>query len=140
MLDNKGQIRIIEAFLAVSVMFSAILFTAPMPSTAPSFDRQNNLKKLGMQVLLSLDSNGTLGRLIEDEDWTKLRETLDLTLPQGVFYNLTVYDESMVKINSGEISNTNQLGQEAVMAQYLCVTQSPDIHFYTIRLLLGWPN
>ena len=140
MLDNKGQIRIIEAFLAVSIMFSAIVFTAPLPSTAPSFDKQADLKKLGMQVLLSLDSNGTLSGLIEDEDWTRLRQTMDLALPQGVFYNLTVYDENMVKIDSGEISNTNQLGQEAVMAQYLCVTQSPDVHFYTVRLLLGWPN
>jgi hypothetical protein len=139
MLDNKGQIRIIEAFLAVSVMFSAIVFTTPMP-TPPSLDRQTNLKKLGMQVLLSLDNNGTLGRLIEKEDWSALRQTMDLALPQGVFYNLTVYDENMQKINTREISNTNQLGQEAVMAQYLCVTQSPDVHFYTVQLLLGWPS
>ena len=139
MLDNKGQIRIIEAFLAVSVMFSAVVFTTPMP-TPPSLDRQTNLKKLGMQVLLSLDNNGTLGRLIEDEDWSALRQTMDLALPQGVFYNLTIYDENMQKINTREISNTNQLGQEAVMAQYLCVTRSPDVRFYTVRLLLGWPS
>lgn len=139
MLDNKGQIRIIEAFLAVSVMFSAIVFTTPM-STTPSLERQSNLKKLGMQVLLNLDNNGTLCRLIENEDWNALRQTMDLALPQGVFYNVTIYDENMQKINTQEISNTNQLGQEAVMTQHLCVSQSPDVHFYTVRLLLGWPN
>jgi len=139
MFDNKGQIRIIEAFLAVSVMFSAIVFTTPMP-TPPTHDRQTDLRKLGMQVLLSLDNNGTLGRLIENKDWSGLRQTLDLTLPKGVLYNLTVYDENMQEINGQEIANTSQLGQEAVMAQYLCVTQSADVRFYTVRLLLGWPS
>jgi hypothetical protein len=139
MLNNKGQIRMIEAFLAVSVMFSAIVFTTPMP-TPSSLDRQTNLKKLGLQVLLSLDNNGTLGRLIEDENWSALRQTMDLTLPQGVLYNMTIYDENMQKINTQEIANSMQLGQEAVIAQYLCVTQSPTVRFYTVRVLLGWPS
>jgi hypothetical protein len=139
MLDNKGQIRIIEAFLAVSVMFTAAVFTTPMSPT-PSLERQSSLKKLGMQILLSLDNNGTLGRLIEDEDWGGLRQTMDLALPQGIFYNMTIYDENMQKMNTQEIANTNQLGQEAVMTQHLCVTQSLDVRFYVVRLLLGWPN
>jgi hypothetical protein len=139
MFDNKGQIRIIEAFLAVSVMFSAVVFTTPM-STPPNFDRQTDLKKLGMQVLLSLDSNGTLGRLIEEKDWSALRQTMDLALPKGVFYNMTVYDENMQKINTQEIANTGQLGQEAEMTQHLCVSQNPDVRVYTVQLLLGWPN
>jgi hypothetical protein len=139
MLNNKGQIRIIEAFLAVSVMFSAIVFTTPMPIPS-SLERQSDLKKLGMQVLLSLDKNGTLGRLIEDEDWSGLRQAVDLALPQGILYNLTIYDESMQKINTWEIANTSQLGQEVAMTQHLFVTQSPDVRFYSVRLLLGWPN
>lgn len=139
MLDNKGQIRIIEAFLAVSVMFSAIVFTTPM-SPPSSLDRQSDLKKLGIQVLLSLDNNGTLGKLIQDEDWSALRQTMDLALPKGIFYQMTIYDENMQKINTQEIANTSQLGQEAVMTQHLCVTQGSNVHFYIVRLLLGWPN
>jgi hypothetical protein len=139
MLDNKGQIRIIEAFLAVSVVFSAAVFTTPVPLT-PSLERQSNLEKLGMQVLLSLDNNGTLGRLIEDADWSALKQAFDLALPQGILYNMTIYDENMQKVNAQEIASTSQLGQEAVMTQHLCVTQSSDVRFYVIRLLLGWPN
>jgi len=140
MLNNKGQIRIIEAFLAVSVMFSAVVFTTPVPSSTSSLDKQTDLRKLGMQVLIKLDNNGTLGRLIEDENWTAIRLTMDLALPKGIFYNETIFDENMQRINAEEIANTNQLGQEAVMTQYLCVMESPDVHFYTVRLLLGWPN
>jgi hypothetical protein len=139
MLDNKGQIRIIEAFLAVSVMFTAVVFTTPV-SPPPSLDRQSELKKLGMQVLLSLDNNGTLGRMIEDADWSGLRQGFDLALPKGMFYNVTIYDENMQKVNAEEIANTSQLGQEAVMTQHLCVAQSSEVRFYVIRLLLGWPN
>ena len=137
MLDNKGQIRIIEAFLAVSVMFSALIFTTPM-SSPPSLEKQVNLKKLGSQILINLDHNGTLGKLIADGNWSALRQTMDLSLPQGALYSLTVYDENMQRVNTQEISNTNQLGQQAVMIQYLCVTQSSDTRFFTIRLLLGW--
>jgi len=139
MLDNKGQIRIIEAFLAVSVMFSVMIFTTPMSST-PSFEKQANLRKIGSQILSNLDNNGTLGRLIEGGNWTALRQTMDLSLPQGLFYNLTIYDENMHIVNTQQISNTGQLGQQAVMSQYLCATQSSETHFYTVRLLLGWPE
>jgi len=137
MLDNKGQIRIIEAFLAISVMFSALVLTAPMSST-PDLERQGTLRKIGTQVLVKLDNNGTLGKLIESGNWTALRQSMDLLLPAGVVYNLTVYDENMQGVNTQEVNNSNQQGSEAVVIQYLCVTQSSDIHFYTIKLQLAW--
>jgi len=139
MFDNKGQIRIIEAFLAISVMFSVLVLTAPM-SSSPDFEKQATLKKLGTEVLIELDKNGTLGKLIEGGNWTALRQSLDLLLPAVVFYNLTVYDESMQRINTQKVSNNNQQGLEAVVIQYLCVTQSSDPHFYTIHLQLGLPG
>ena len=139
MFDNKGQIRIIEAFLAISVMFSALVLTAPMSST-PDLERQGTLKKLGTQALIKLDNNGTLGKLIESGNWTALRQAMNLFLPAGVFYNLTVYDENMQKVNLQEISNSNQEWSEAVVIQYLYVTQSSDPHFYTINLQLAWPK
>jgi len=139
MFDNKGQIKIIEAFLAISVMFSVLVLTAPMSST-PDLEKQEKLKKLGTQVLIKLDNNGTLGKLIEGENWTALKQSMDLLLPTGVFYNLTVYDENMQKVNTQEVGNSSQPGPEAVVIQYLCVTQSSDTRFYTIQLQLAWPE
>jgi hypothetical protein len=139
MFDNRGQIKIIEAFLAISVMFSVIVLTAPMSST-PDLEKQGTLKKLGTQVLIKLDNNGTLGKLIEGGNWTALKHSMDLFLPAGVFYNLTVYDENMQGVNTQEVNNSNQEGSEAVVIQYLCVTQSSDPHFYTITLQLAWPR
>jgi len=139
MLDNKGQIRIIEAFLAISVMFSVLVLTAPMSST-PDFEKQGRLKKLGAQVLIELDNNGTLGKLIEDGNWIALRQAMNLFLPASTFYNLTVYDENMQRVNTEEVSNSNQQGPEAIVIQYLCATQSSETHFYTVWLQLAWPK
>jgi len=135
--DNKGQIRIIEAFLAISVMFSALVLIAPMPLT-PDFERQGKLKKIGTMVLIKLDNNGTLGKLIEGGNWTSLRQVMDLLLPAGVFYNLTIYDENTQRVNTQEVSNNNQQSPDAVVVQYLCVTQSSNTRFYTISLQLAW--
>lgn len=137
--NNKGQIRTIEAFLAISVMFSVLVLTAPLSST-PDLERQGTLKKLGTHVLIELDNNGTLGKLIENGNWTALKQSMNLLLPTGVFYNLTVYDENMQRVNTQEVSNTNQQGLEAVVIQYLCGTQSSDTRFYTIQLQLAWPK
>lgn len=139
MFDNKGQIKVIEAFLAVSVMFSVLVLNAPMSST-PNLERQGTLKKLGTQVLIKLDNNGTLGKLIESGNWTALIQAMNLFLPTGIFYNLTVYDENMQRVNAQEIGNSSQEGSEAVVIQYLCATQSSDTHVYTIKLQLAWPK
>jgi len=140
MLNNKGQIKIIEAFLAVSVMFTALALMTPLSST-PSFERQATLKKLGAQVLVELDQNGVLGRFIEDENWTALEQAVEISLPLGVFFNLTVYDEQMQIVNAQDISNINlsqMQSRETVSIQYLCVDSSSNVHLYTIRLQLAW--
>jgi hypothetical protein len=140
MFDRKGQIKIIEAFLAVSVMFSALALMAPLSST-PNFERQETLRKLGAQVLIELNQNGTLGKLIESGNWTALEQSVEILLPLGVFFNLTVYGEQMERLNGQVISNINlseMQSREITSVQYLCATQSSDIHFYTIRLQLAW--
>lgn len=137
MFDNKGQIRIIESFLAIAVMFSVLLVSVTFPS-APNLDRQKSLANLGTQALLKLDSNGTLGNLISQENWTAIKSSLDILLPVGVLFNLTVYDENMLPINSKAIQNSNLLGRETVSVQYACATQTLKVQFFILRLQLAW--
>lgn len=140
MFDRKGQIRIIEAFLAVSIIFSVLALTSP-PLSTPDFERQSTLKKLGTQVLIELDKNGTLGKLIDDGNWTALEQSVEILLPLGVFFNLTVYDEEMREVNAQHISNSNMSnlqGRNGISVQYLCATRCSNVHFYTVRLHLAW--
>jgi len=140
MFDRKGQIKIIEAFLAVSLMFAALALMTPFSSTT-DFERQETLKKLGTQVLVELDKNGTLGKLIGYGNWTALEQSVEILLPSGAFFNLTVYDEQMQKVNTQDISNTNLTnlqGRETTSVQYLCATRNSDVQLYKIRLQLAW--
>lgn len=138
MFDNRGQIRIIEAFLAIAVIFAVLtISTVPFPSS-PDLAKQESLASLGMQVLIKLDANGMLGKLIAQENWTALKQALDTSLPIGVSFNLTIYDENLNPINSQVIQNTNLLGRETVSVQYVCASQSQSVQFFILRLQVAW--
>ena len=138
MFDKKGQIRIIESFLAIAVIFSALIFTTVTFPSSPNLTKQKSLASLGMQALIKLDVNGTLGKLIAQENWTAIKQSLDISLPIGVSFNLTIYDENLSQINSQVIQNTNLLGRETVSVQYICAGQSQNIQFFVLHLQLAW--
>jgi hypothetical protein len=135
--DQKGQIRIIESFLAIAVIFSAVLVSVTFPSSL-DFSKQKTLASLGMEALIKLDTDGTLGNLILQRDWTGLKTALDIHLPVGVSFNLTVFDEEGNAVNTEVVQNSNLLGQEVVSVNYICATRSPAVEFFAIRLLLAW--
>ncbi len=137
MFDQKGQIRIIESFLAIAVIFSAVVVSVTFPSS-PDFSKQKNLASLGTQALITLDADGTLGDLILQRDWANLKIALDVHLPVGVSFNLTIFDEAGNAVNTEVVQNSNLLGQEVVSVDYVCATRSPTVEFFAIRLLLAW--
>jgi hypothetical protein len=135
--DQKGQIRIIESFLAIAVIFSAVLVSVTFPAS-PDFSKQKTLASLGTQALITLDTDGTLGDLILQHDWANLKAALDVHLPVGVSFNLTVFDEADNAVNTQVVQNSNLLGQEVVSVNYVCATRSQVVEFFAIRLLLAW--
>ncbi len=137
MFNRKGQIRMIEAFLAIAVIFSVLLVSVTFPSS-PDISGQKTLANLGTQALIKLDTNSTLGNLIIQENWTTVKKSLDILLPVSVSFNLTVYDENMLQINSETIQNSKFLSGEAVSVQYICATQTANVEFFVLRLQLAW--
>lgn len=135
--DQKGQIRIIESFLAIAVVFSAMLVSFTFP-TSPDFSKQSSLSNLGTQVLTELDNDGTLGSLILQQNWTRLTTALDILLPMGISFNLTVFDQAGQTANSVVIQNSNLLGLEVVSVQYVCATRSQTVRLFVVRLQLAW--
>jgi hypothetical protein len=138
MFNKKGQIRIIEAFLAIAVIFSSLIFTTVTFPSSPNLAKQKSLSSFGMQALIELDVNGTLGKLIAQRNWTAIKQSLDISLPIGVSFNLTIYDENFSPINSQVIQNTNLLGRETVSVQYVGASQSQNIQLFILRLQLAW--
>ncbi len=134
--QSKGQIRIIEAFLAVFIVLSALTISASLTSSHSNIEN-TDLASFGMQALLQLDSDGSLSAFIEAGNWMELRDALSLLLPTGVSFNLTVYNEEMQQINGEIVSNGGFSSQEIIFVEYLCVSQEPAFHYYIIHLHLA---
>ena len=124
----------LEAFLAVLVIFSTSVISITF-SPPTSFNNEKLLSTSGMQALIELDSDGTLGRLIDERNWTAITDNLEILLPVGVSYNVTVYDDVMHQINDSTIGNGLK-GQEVVSIEYPCASQGSECHFYLVRLQL----
>ena len=134
--QNRGQIRIIEAFLAVLIIFSAFAVSANL-TVSQKDTRHDELVALGSQTLMKLDSDGNLSRLIDSGDWSSLRATLNLALPSGIVFNLTVYDEKMQQVNTEVISNGAFSSQDIAFVEYLCASENQVFRCYILHFHLG---
>ena len=135
--NKQGQIRVLEAFLATAVIFSALLLSRSIYVSFDSQDDQDSLYNIGLNVLVQLDREGELGRLINQRNWTEIASRLSIMLPLGVSYNLTVYDEESEIINNSSISNGDLNGRNVISIEYLLVDRA-DFNFYVVRLQLAW--
>jgi hypothetical protein len=134
--NNRGQVRIVEAFLAVLIVFSAFTVTANVTVTQ-SNPRDGDLASAGLETLLKLDSDGRLASWIGSKNWTTIRETLSLALPAGVAFNITIYDDQMQPVNTATISNGAFGSQKISSVEYVCGDQSMIFHVYIVQLELA---
>jgi hypothetical protein len=133
--DNKGQIRIIEAFFA-SVLILSSLALIPSETHVVNSNTQV-LRSTATNVLTSLDSDGFLSKLIENSNWTTLRKCVESILSPSIWFNLTVFNDNMQKLNDIQICSGNPVGQTIVSTEYLCASVSRDYTIYIIRLQLS---
>ena len=136
LVNPIGQVRIIEAFLAVLIIFSSLAASSSLTATQNRAKR-DDLSAVGLQALMKLDSDGALGRLIDEGNWSRLRDAVDLAFPAGVSFNLTVYDEGIQQVNAVVVSNGGFNSQEVVFVEYACAGWGPVFHSYVIRLCLA---
>jgi len=133
---NKGQIRIIEAFLALLIIFLSFAVSANL-TVNQNVKKGDDLASVGLQVLMKLDSEGSLSKCIDDGNWAALRDTINLALPACISFNLTVYDEQMQQVNTAIISNGAFSSQEVAFVEYVCASRSPIFSCYKIHLYLA---
>ncbi len=134
--QNKGQIRIIEAFLAVLIIFSSFAVSANL-TVSRNVTKSDDLASVGLQALLNLDLDGSLGKYIDDGDWSSLRDALNLALPAGISFNLTVYDTQMQQVNNAAISNGAFSSQEIAFVEYVCASRGLVFRCYKLHLYLA---
>jgi len=136
-MNKRGQIRVLEAFLATAVIFGALLLSRPIYVSFDSRADHDVLHSIGLNVLIQLDREGDLGQLITQRNWTEISSRLSTLLPLGVSYNFSVYNENLEILNNSSISSGNLNGRNVVSIQYLLVDRN-SFNFYVVRLQLAW--
>jgi hypothetical protein len=132
--DKKGQVRIIEAFLASALLMTCLTLIPSQPNVkGPSED----LAATAQNVLLSLDSNGHLAVLVDNRNWTALKDSLESALPLTVWFNLTVFDKQMNILNDYPICNGGAVSDKIFSIDYVCASQNSTYTTYILRLQLS---
>ncbi|MCW4003123.1 MAG: hypothetical protein NWE95_04330 [Candidatus Bathyarchaeota archaeon] len=132
--DKKGQVRVIEAFFASILLLSCLTLVPAQVNPKGSSD---NLSSTAENVLLSLDSNGKLGLMVDSTDWSGLKNYVESALPLTVWFNLTVFDKDMTVLNEFPICNGGAVSEQIVSVQYVCASQNSNYKIYILQLQLA---
>ena len=132
--DKKGVARVIEAFLA-SVLLISCLAIIPQPPNRE--DTTANLASTAQNILLSLDSNGYLTKLVDDRNWTSLENCIESEVPLAMWFNLTVYDQNMNSLNDRFICNAGSVSNRIASIDYICASQRSSYTIYILRMQLS---
>ena len=133
--DKKGQIRTIEAFFASILMLSSLTLI-PMVQERSS-DSTETLSSAAYNILMSLDSDGQLASLIANESWVDLKSCVQSSLSPMVWFNLTVFDETMNRINDVPVTSGTAVNDRIAAVDYVCAGTDGNYAVYIVRLQLA---
>ena len=135
-MSRRGVVHTLDSFFAAVIIVTALLYASQFPRERDHIE-DKNLGVIGMQALVRLDGNGTLGRLVDSGSWDEMELALRMALPLGVSFNLTVLDEQGDAVNTRVISNGGLLGRKIESVEYLVAVGLGDCPLYRLRLQLG---
>jgi len=96
--------RVIETILASLVIVFALTFVNIFAVTPYSTRYETgDLEKLGHNILHDLDEKRLLTRFVYEQEWENLTAALTVSLPTGVYFNLTVFDLEGNVVNNMQI-------------------------------------
>ena len=133
--DRKGQVRIIEAFFASVLILSSLTLIPTRTETKVSDG--GSLASKARQVLLTLDSDDYLAKLIENGSWTMIGRCIESFLSPTMWFNATVLDENGQALNDVQITSGSPINEEISSTDYICVNSSSNFRIYVIRLQLS---
>ncbi len=96
--------RLVEAILASFIIILAITFLNVFAVTpfSPRYET-SDLEKMGNNVLHDMDEKKLLCRLVYNDEWETLRLALTVSLPPEIYFDLTVYDLDLNRVNEDPI-------------------------------------
>jgi hypothetical protein len=131
-------VRVIEAFFASMLLLSTLTM---IPAVQKNTSGSNNvLSSMAFNALATLDNNGHLAEIVNQNNWTNLQSCIEMVLSPALWFNLTVYDENMTPVNTTPICSGSSIGNHIEAADYLCASMNPQYTVYIIRLQLAGLN
>jgi len=99
--NTKGQMRVVETILASFIIVGALSFVnfLAVSPKSPGYE-MTDLEKMGYSALIDLDQQGVLIPMVYDQRWSDLRTILKITMPNDVYFNLTIYTLSGLNLGS----------------------------------------
>ena len=101
---------------------------------AKSFD---SLSSIAMQVIVSLNSNGYLSKLIDEKNWNTIRSSVQSAVPLSMWFNLTVFDEHMTVLNEIPITSGSAVNDNIASADCVIASTNSNYAVYVVRLQLA---
>ncbi|MEM2099229.1 MAG: hypothetical protein QXU99_05765 [Candidatus Bathyarchaeia archaeon] len=133
--DRKGQIRVIESLFASILLFSSLsVIPAANEHVHNSYDK---LCGTAQNLLETLDNDGQLAALITSTNWLDVKRCVQSVLPPTLWFNLTIFDENMTRINDTPICSGNSFSGNMVAFDYICATTNGNFDVYIVRLQLA---
>lgn len=101
---TRGQMRLVEAILASFIIVLAITFLNVFAVTpfSPRYET-SDLEKMGNNVLHDMDEKKLLCRFVYNDEWETLTIALMVSLPPEIYFDLTVYDLDLNRVNEDPI-------------------------------------
>lgn len=136
--DNRGQIRVIEAFFAAVLMISSIAIVPAIESYSST--SEGTLSSIALNVLTSIDNNGHLAELINQGNWSAIKDLIESCISPTLWFNITVFNEEMDPLNDILLSSGSAIGDHIEVADYVCASANVNYAVYVVRLQLGGLN
>jgi len=103
--NRRGQMRVVETILASFIIVAALSFVGifAVSPTSPAYEI-TDLEKMAYSALHDLDQQGLLAPAVYSHSWSDLRTILRITMPNDVYFNLTI-----CKIDGSPIYSGSQI-------------------------------
>jgi hypothetical protein len=137
LLNKKGQLFLLEVFIALSVLILLMLALYQIEFTSvPTY--QDDLSEIGFDALDSLNHAGELKPRVYNSLTTDLADSLDEILPINVLWRLTVVDESGITLFSIYDDRTPPVDASIGVTDYFLYGYDTTLNIYRVIHMELW--
>lgn len=127
-MNKKGVLRIIEAFLAISIILGAILiFTARQ---APQIDSKDEIYERQRQILEIINKNDTLREKVLLEDSTYITNEIKKRVPKSWKFTISICDINDICSYNRSYINTEIYSTETIITSTLIKYDPKKLRFF----------